>query len=62
MNMEIILIFLEMTVLRRRGRLATKVYITFFVGNGVLKFFLFNNFFEKYSTFKNNCAKLCLRA
>ncbi len=58
MNIEMISIFLEMTVLKGRGRLPTKVNITFFVGNETLKIFyltifLKNTVFSKI-TAKNN--------
>ncbi len=47
MDIEIISIYLEMTILRGKGRLATKVNITFFVGNEVLNIFYFAIFLKK---------------
>ncbi len=47
MNIEIISIFWELTVLRERGRLVMKVNITFSVGNEVLNIFYLTIFLKK---------------
>ncbi len=45
------------SLLKRRGRLATKMNITFFMGNELLNNFSFNNFFEKINVFGENEEK-----
>ncbi len=43
-----------------RGRLATKMNITFFMGNEVLNIFSSNNFFEENNIFRENDEKTFL--
>ncbi len=58
MNIEIISIFWELTVLRGRGRLAVKVNITLSIGKEVLNIFYLTIFFEKKTNiFQNNREK-----
>ncbi len=49
------------SLLKARGRLATKMNITFFMGNEVLNIFSSNNFFDKSNIFQENSEKQFLR-
>ncbi len=42
------------SLLKGRGCLATKMNVTFFMGNEILIIFSFNNFFEKNNIFGEN--------
>ncbi len=46
------------SILKGRGRLATKMNITFFTRNEVFSNFSFNNFFEKSNIFGENGEKI----
>ncbi len=62
MNIEIIVVFWEMTVSRGRDRLTTKINITFFVGNEVLNIFYLTIFLKKKNNiFENNQKKFFRR-
>ncbi len=45
------------SLLKGRGRLTTKMNITFFIGNEVLNIFSFNNFLDKSNIFPENGGK-----
>ncbi len=47
----------RMPLLRERGGRATKMNITFFIGNKILNIFSFNNVFKKSEIFQNNRGK-----
>ncbi len=73
-NLSIIIVFLKKAVLsekmaklqflglksllKGRGRRATKMNITFFIGNEIVNIFSFNNFSEKSNIFGENGEKI----
>ncbi len=46
------------SLFKRRGRLVTKMNITFFIGNEVSNIFSSNNFFEESNIFQKNSKKI----